>query len=79
MKATLSADGTLTIAPESELEAYALGHWLVAGKRGKHGCLAVKTEVQPTVVPWATGTGAYYTPPLYTLSDSTSASAGTCP
>ncbi|MBU9502845.1 hypothetical protein KTE68_22090 [Burkholderia multivorans] len=29
MKATILADGTLKIEPESELEAYALGQWSV--------------------------------------------------
>ena len=27
MKTTISPDGTLTIKPETELEAYALGQW----------------------------------------------------
>jgi hypothetical protein len=27
MKTTILADGTLSIAPESDLEAYALGRW----------------------------------------------------
>ncbi|MDN7544803.1 hypothetical protein [Burkholderia cenocepacia] len=27
MKATILSDGTLSVSPESELEAYALGRW----------------------------------------------------
>lgn len=37
MKATIDCAGTLTVAPETELEAYALWKWATEGPDGGHG------------------------------------------
>ena len=47
MKATLTQDGTLTISPDSEVEAYALTQWSKS-KRPK-GALVVKTAYEKPV------------------------------
>jgi len=59
MKAELSADGTLTITPQTATEAFALRCWQDAQTRRKERpALVVKTELEPAV--WC-GTGTAIT------------------
>ena len=69
MRATLGQDGTLTITPDSELEAYALSAWSAARTKrgGGRSALVVKTayETQTLYGTISVGsTGTYSTPPF---------------
>lgn len=95
MRATLTADGTLRVTPETEVEAYALAAWNASRARRKgRGTLAVETTVpEDWTVQFAPATAGTYrignrtfaydgTPVIGTTNhtlDATSGSTGTCP
>jgi hypothetical protein len=53
MKATISTDGTLSVIPESELEAYALSRWWANYQQGDNcsglGILFNKLCIEPPI------------------------------
>ena len=52
MKAELSREGTLTVCPESALEAYALGKWQADFQAGlSDSTLTVELDEQPCALP----------------------------
>lgn len=48
MKTTILADGTLSVTPESDLEAYALSRWSTENIRG--GWCDVRASAPPKII-----------------------------